>query len=111
MRLWEMGNLTANPRRFFGAFCSVVNMLSETDGRCATATDSRNMTRLEGSDCADTDTLQEAGTGVSNWLHIWRAIKKLKYKTVSNTCECACVRVWSVGWWLIRQIGGFEMSR
>lgn len=27
-----MGKLTANPRRFFGAFCSVVNMLSEEKG-------------------------------------------------------------------------------
>lgn len=63
MRLWEMGNLTANPRRFFGAFCSVVNTLSGRDGRCATATDSRNMERLEGSHCTDTDTLQEACTG------------------------------------------------
>lgn len=74
-----MGNLTANPRRFFGAFCSVVNMLSETDGRCAAATDSRNMKRLEGSDCADTDTLQEAGTG-AEWQFTSGEKKKLKYK-------------------------------
>lgn len=40
MRLREMGKMTANPTRFFGAFCSVVNMLSETDGCCATAPDS-----------------------------------------------------------------------
>lgn len=87
MRLWEMGNLTANPRRFFGAFCSVVNMLSETDGRCATATDSRNMKRLEGSDCTDTDTLQEACTpAVLNWQHIWRHNKA----KIQHMCVCVC---------------------
>lgn len=66
MRLWEMGNLTANPRRFFGALRSAVNMLSEIDAGCTTATDNSNMKRLEGSDCTDTLSLQEVCTCASS---------------------------------------------
>lgn len=96
-----MGNLTANPRRFFGAFCSVVNMLSEADGRCATATDSRNMERLEGSDCADTETLQEACTGAQfltgctiSGEMLKKKFKKTQIETLQIAYMCAS---WSAG--------------
>ncbi len=52
------------------------------------------MTRLEGSDCADTDALQEAGTRrfqLAAHLESYKKKKKLKYKKVTNTCVCARV--------------------
>lgn len=82
-----MGKLTANPRRFFGAFCSVVNMLSEEKGAAPPLLITPIRRLEEGSGCTRADT----GTGAALRLcWTWRSAAA-KYARV---CTCTRRMLW-----------------